>query len=535
MEISCLRQAANAQLALASSRSSLHQTSALQAARPAVRGLPSLVPRLRAAGAGCSNDGGCGADAAGLRFKFAGGRIARIGEPPLLRRRAPAAPRAGSDVGSTVDASGSHGVLHTAKELLHLALSLGSFLALDKYLKNVFLENAIRFPSALFGMLSLFVLLSTLSAINTDAADKVESFFSPAILFIQRWLPLFYVPSLVVVPLAVKGIPAAEGAKIGAILVGGWMGTLLVAGYTAVQVRKMVNTELLPAEPVAKAAPFTNTEIFSWTAIMLLSFGMAVRYPTALGPETTTTAPFLLAATVVGYLVGTSLPAAVKKVFHPIITCALTADLGAYALGMATGKGFEATLGGYLTKNSGSPGAGDMLMGFLGSVILSFAFSMYRQRKVIQRHAAEIITAVVVSSLFSLYSTAGLGRLLGILPSLTCAIIPRCVTVALALPIASLLEGNNPSLTAAAVVVTGLIGANFAQVVMDKFGLKDPIARGMATAASAHGLGTAALAGKEPEALPYCAIAYAITGIVSTLLCTLPPVRTSLLMLAGAA
>ena len=50
------------------------------------------------------------------------------------------------------------------------------------------------------------------------AADKVESFFSPAILFIQRWLPLFYVASLVVVPLAVKGIPAAEGVKIGAIL-----------------------------------------------------------------------------------------------------------------------------------------------------------------------------------------------------------------------------------------------------------------------------------------------------------------------------
>lgn len=39
-----------------------------------------------------------------------------------------------------------------------------------------------------------------------------------------------------------------------------------------------------------------------------------------------------------------SLPAAVKKVFHPIITCALTADLGAYALGVATGKGFENTL-----------------------------------------------------------------------------------------------------------------------------------------------------------------------------------------------
>ena len=54
--------------------------------------------------------------------------------------------------------------------------------------------------------------------IFVGAANKVEAFFSPANLFIQRWLPLFYVPSLVVVPLSVKGIPAVEGAKIGAIL-----------------------------------------------------------------------------------------------------------------------------------------------------------------------------------------------------------------------------------------------------------------------------------------------------------------------------
>lgn len=313
------------------------------------------------------------------------------------------------------------------KEGLHLAFSLGAFLALDKYLKSMFLANAIRFPSALFGMLSLFLLLTTLSAVSTGiaylassyslsqnqvcfaccvlvasilanfcpvvfiidlhhhsvsaglktlmcamsfvgAANKVEAFFSPAILFIQRWLPLFYVPSLVVVPLAVKGIPASEGVKIGAILcidlhlnldklqklwwngcrlipsippvphsvtylyvtrnllyssydlegvnhesvwfeqcvaVGGWMASLLVAGYTAVQVRKMVNTELLPADPVPKAAPFTSTERISWIAAMLVFFGVAVRYPTVLGPESTTAAPFLLAATVVGYLVGT--------------------------------------------------------------------------------------------------------------------------------------------------------------------------------------------------------------------------------------
>lgn len=61
----------------------------------------------------------------------------------------------------------------------------------------------------------LKILISTTFA---DVASKVESFFSPAILFIQRWLPLFYVPSLVMVPIAVQGIPAGIGAKIGAIL-----------------------------------------------------------------------------------------------------------------------------------------------------------------------------------------------------------------------------------------------------------------------------------------------------------------------------
>ena len=42
----------------------------------------------------------------------------------------------------------------------------------------------------------------------------------------------------------------------------------------------------------------------------------------------------------------------------------------------------------------------------------------------------------------------------------------------------------------------GLIGANFSQLVLTKLGYKDPIARGLACAGSAHGLGTAALAAR---------------------------------------
>lgn len=37
-------------------------------------------------------------------------------------------------------------------------------------------------------------------------------------------------------------------------------------------------------------------------------------------------------------------------------------------------------------------------------------------------------------------------------------------------------------MTAAVVVLTGLVGANFVQVVLDKLQFRDPIARGIATA-----------------------------------------------------
>jgi putative effector of murein hydrolase len=55
----------------------------------------------------------------------------------------------------------------------------------------------------------------------------------------------------------------------------------------------------------------------------------------------------------------------------------------------------------------------------------------------------------------------------------------------------------------------------------------------MATAGSAHGLGTAALAANEPKALPFAALAYASMGIISNVLVAIPPVRAFLITLAG--
>ena len=88
------------------------------------------------------------------------------------------------------------------------------------------------------------------------------------------------------------------------VAVGGWLATLCVAGFTAIAIRKLVKTEMVDAEPMAKPPPFSPLEIWSWSGILLISFVAALLYPTALGTSARTCLPFLLASTVLGYMVG---------------------------------------------------------------------------------------------------------------------------------------------------------------------------------------------------------------------------------------
>ncbi|XP_061343063.1 plastidal glycolate/glycerate translocator 1, chloroplastic [Gastrolobium bilobum] len=438
-----------------------------------------------------------------------------------------------SENGSTSTVSVSPSLHLQLFGVLHWIVSLGLILAMDILLKKGFTAASIEFPSALFGMFCIFTVLIILDFAVPSVAVALMNFFEPGLMFIQRWLPLFYVPYLVVLPLSLKDIPPPSAIKIFLIIVGGWLATLCVAGFTAIGIRKAVKTELIEAEPMEKPSPFSSIEVWAWTGVLLISFVASLFHPTALGTSARTCLPFLLASTVLGYMVGSGLPSNVKMVVHPIIFCTASAELTAVAFGYLSHSGLDPVLEYYITKSSSNPGAGDILMGFLGSVILSFAFSMFKQRKLVKRHAAEIFTSVIVSTVFSLYSTALVGRLVALEPSLTVSILPRCITVALALSIVSFFEAADPSLTAAAVVVTGLVGANFVQFTLDKLRFRDPIARGIATASSAHGLGTAALSAKEPEALPFCAIAYALNGIFGSLLCSIPAVRQSLLAIVG--
>ncbi len=67
-------------------------------------------------------------------------------------------------------------------------------------------------------------------------------------------------------------------------------------------------------------------------------------------------------------------------------------------------------------QGQGMMGAGDLLMSFLGVVILSFGFRIFGQRRLMKRHAPEIFGATILSATFSMFSTALAARAMGLAP-----------------------------------------------------------------------------------------------------------------------
>lgn len=420
------------------------------------------------------------------------------------------------------------GVGKAAADYAKLWAGLGSLFFLDRAIKAAFVANGVAFPSALAGMFGVFALLC---AVGDERADRVLSAYGGALGWIARWLPLFYVPALVTLPLALRGIPGADLLRILGILSAGMVATLLFTAQTTVWIREAVKT---PVKEVAKgkpAAPFTRAHYAAWAAIGAASLAATLADPAGLGARAAL--PFGLAATVGGYLIGERVPKAAQGVLHPVVVTALVANAGVAAQGALRGLPYAASQAAYLNKGSQAlMGAGDALMSLLGVVIVSFGFRIYSQRDTMRRHAPEIFGATFLSSVFSLFSTAVAAKAIGLSAVLARALIPRSVTVALALPIAQGLEAPL-AITAAAVLLQGILGANFGPGLMSAVGIKDTIARGLAAAGTAGGLGTASLTSKEPEALPFCALSYAMVGIFSTCLTAVPAVRDALVAIVA--
>ncbi|XP_002960739.2 plastidal glycolate/glycerate translocator 1, chloroplastic [Selaginella moellendorffii] len=437
-------------------------------------------------------------------------------------RRAPSI-RAAFDADLTEQISGQ-GKLQSP---FQVALGLGFLVSWDRAVAGALRWSGMpaaakNLPSASLGMISLVAALLLLDRLAPDACSGVNSFFFPSVEFVQRWMPLFYAPALAMLPAGAKSLQVMDGIKVVLLTVFSWAGTLTVTTLFTTLVRRYAKARLEEAPSGISLAPFSIWEAIPWLAIGAAGFILVYVSPTLLGSPARTLIPFLLSSTVVGFLLGSFLPGPVKRFLHPVITCAIFVNAAALFFSIATEKQFLSVLGSYITNNLKDPGAGDVLLAFVGPLAISYGFLLYRQRRIIVRHGIELASVVSVAGMVSVLITTYAGRALDLSSQLINSVAPSNVTFAFALPVGNLLQAN-PSLVVSCCVLTGILGANLSRPLLLKATKSDdPVVRGLSAACSSHGYGSASVAAGEPDLLPLCAVAYILMGTFCSLLCSVP-------------
>ncbi len=119
------------------------------------------------------------------------------------------------------------------------------------------------------------------------------------------------------------------------------------------------------------------------------------------------------------------------------------------------------------------------------SVIIGVA--LYEQFEILKKNLFPIIVSSVTGSAIAILVVGALGIVIGLPTDIFHATLPKSVTTAIALDIASKF-GWQGSLITMMTVITGIIGAVIAPFVC-KF-IKSPIAKGLAIGTSSHAVGT---------------------------------------------
>ncbi len=126
----------------------------------------------------------------------------------------------------------------------------------------------------------------------------------------------------------------------------------------------------------------------------------------------------------------------------------------------------------------------------LGPATVALAVPLYRHFATIRKSAFAIAASILAGSLTAIVTAVGTAWLMGASTRTLLSLAPKSVTTPVAMGIAELV-GGLPSLTAALVILTGILGAILATWTLDAAGIKDWRARGLGVGTAAHGIGTA--------------------------------------------
>lgn len=153
----------------------------------------------------------------------------------------------------------------------------------------------------------------------------------------------------------------------------------------------------------------------------------------------------------------------------------------------------------------------------LGPATVALALPIYENRIRIRRAAMPILAALLAGSFVAVISALLIGRWLGLPDMVQASIAPKSATTAVAFGISEAL-GGLPSLTAALVSVTGVMGAMLALPLFALLRLREERAIGLAIGIAAHGIGTARALQVSARMGAFAGIGMALNAVLTAIL-----------------
>ncbi|MGX7741437.1 LrgB family protein [Rhodopseudomonas parapalustris] len=162
----------------------------------------------------------------------------------------------------------------------------------------------------------------------------------------------------------------------------------------------------------------------------------------------------------------------------------------------------------------------------LGPATVALAVPLYENRKLVLAAILPMVLALVVGCVTAIVSVVWLAQLAGLPETVVLSLAPKSVTAGVAMGISESLHAD-PSLTAVAVILTGILGAIVVSPLMNRLGIRDYRARGFAVGLASHGIGTARAFQVDAIAGVFAGIAMSLNALITALLV---PVLVTLLV-----
>ena len=148
----------------------------------------------------------------------------------------------------------------------------------------------------------------------------------------------------------------------------------------------------------------------------------------------------------------------------------------------------------------------------LGPATVALAVPLYEQRLRLAKMWLPLTCGLLAGGTVAIGAAVLIAGALGASPKTMISLAPKSVTVPIAMAVSDHL-GGIPALTAALVVITGVVGALIAPTLLRLIGEKDDAIRGFSMGLAAHGVGTATAFQMNRDTGAFSGLAMGLNGL----------------------